>query len=71
MNYVKFGKTYINFDQATNIRDLSIDLPGGAVSEGVVRIEFEKDHIIDLVDGYQDVLNWLAQNAAESPVVVP
>lgn len=71
MNIIKFGKTYVNFDNVTFIRDLSINLPAGGTSTGVMHIEFGKDYSIELVDGYQDVTNWLAANAANPPPAAP
>jgi hypothetical protein len=67
MTFVKFGSLYVNFDRVTHARDLRHPLPGGGLSPGVLRLEFDSGTRIDLVDARAAALAWLDGHLATAP----
>lgn len=67
MTLVKIGKTTINFDLVTCIRELA---PAGA-STGILRVEFGPSYHIDLADGFAQAKNWLDSHSTTPPLTMP
>lgn len=60
MNLIRVGQLTINLDRVACIRDLAI--PGAPAPSGPLRIEFDRNHYIE-INGSADALrSWLTTN---------
>lgn len=63
MALIKIGQVIVNTDRVTCIRDLSDRDASGTVTRGLFRIEFARDHSIDIAACHEELSQWIAGNA--------
>ncbi|CAN5899870.1 hypothetical protein BH23PLA1_BH23PLA1_11620 [soil metagenome] len=66
MNLIRFGKTYINFDWVTSVRDLSPANTEAGMTSGLIRFEFADGHNIEVSGDLQSILDWLITNSTSA-----
>ncbi len=63
MSLIQLGRLTINFDHVRCIHDFSTQDAGGQVLQGLLRIEFENGHTIDVAQEVASLRAWLAAQA--------
>jgi hypothetical protein len=65
MSLIQLGRLTLNLDRVRCIHDFSTQDAGGQVLQGLLRIEFENGHTIDVAQEAASLRAWLATQAIQ------
>lgn len=67
MTLVRLGRTIVNFDAVTCVRDLSTRAPDGSVLQPLWRIEFANRECVEVSRDADELNRWLSSHGAGEP----
>lgn len=64
MNLIQIGRTFINLDRVTVIRDLSTRDGAGLVTQPFYRVEFDNHESVEIATGASAFQGWLSSHVS-------